>query len=482
MKRRSELGFSLLILLTGCLPFQEPERPATPPTGLRPDQTGLDPLSLVSADGTNRQLIVEALGNCPADSVDIPGEGARVRGGIGGLAVAPNPLGVVPVRPLEVGLQISTQAAPGFTERAAIIVVDDFNGDGGQSGVYFIDQQGGTTPTLAGLQGATTDEELAALEVEVAALETSRQYSHGALVFNHTLALLGAFDPNPELSGVRVFVPKEDAFISLPSVVFSRLGVTALALDTNDFNTADIGPRLQATIRTLAEQRIGRFAVNFSFGLVPCSVLADIDDINNTDDIKASGQPDLTFEDYQQEVLDANGLDAAEFRDDLVNILTTPVGTDPLLTDAETDPEGLGEVEVSYLAASGNYRLPYSLFPGYWSEFVAVSASTATDAQVKDADYSNTGEVLMMGGYYTLTAYDPQTETFVDYPNISIAGTSFAAPVLSVFTALGFTNEPPSCRPDPVSPLAFFKTDPPVTTPLPKLDLPLEVATKRYCL
>ena len=482
MKQIRLLGIGCLVTLIGCVPTFREERP---PQGLRPE-TDQRITKLSSARNRDVPLIDVQAGNCPVNEVDIPGEGYRVKGGIGGLVVGPIPSGVDPVSPLEVGPQISAQAVPG-TEQAAIIVVDDFNGDAEQPGVYFIDQQEGST--LAGLQGATTDEEMAALEVEVAALETNRQYSHGALVFNHTLALLGAFDPNPEPSGIRVFVPKEDAVISLPSVIFSRLGVTVLALDTNNFDTADIGPRLQATIQTLAQQRqrISRFAVNLSFGLVPCSVLADFDDvddtINDTDDIKASGQPDLTFEEYLQEVLATNSLDAAKFRDDLANILTTPVGTDPLLTGAETDPEGLGEVEISYLAASGNYRLPYSLFPGYWSEFVAVSASSATDPQVKDADYSNTGEVLMMGGYYTLTAYDPRTGAFTEYPNISIAGTSFAAPALSVFTALDFTGATPRCMtPDPASPLAFFKTDPPVAVPLPELDLPLEVATKRYCL
>ena len=505
MKRHFGLGFGLLILLTGCLPFQEPNRPVTPPppAGLRPDRTSLDPLALVSADGTKAQLIDETLGNCPANSVDIPGEGSRVRGGIGGLAVAPNPLGITPVSPSKVGPQISAQAVPG-TGQAVIIVVDDFNGNDEQDGVYFIDQQEG--PTLAALQSGAT-------ETEVAALETNGQYSHGALVFNHTLALLHAADlsaadlsatdlsatdssavnqlaavPSLRVFELEVFIPTERLPLVVPTVIFPRLGVTVVALDTNNFSTADIGPRLQATIRTLAEQRISRFAVNFSFGLVPCSVLADINninDINDTDDLRALGQPDLTFEQYQQEVLDANDLDAAAFRGDLANILTTPVGTDPLLTGAETDPERLGAVEISYLAASGNYRLPYSLFPGYWSEFVAVSASNlaATDTPpVLDADYSNMGEVLMPGGYYTLTAYDPDSRNFVSYSNISIAGTSFAAPALSVFTALDFTGATPRCMtPDPASPLAFFKTDPPVAAPLPALDLPLPDALSRYC-
>ena len=473
MKKVVWLGVCLLTVLVGCIPALRPEPELD---GLR-SATKLGVTSLRSSS-LDAPLIDQKAGNCPIHEVDIQGEKARIVGGVGGFAIAPNPSGVIPVSPFDVAPSISAQAAPGLAAQAAIIVVDDFNGNAKQPGVYFIDQQEGST--LAGLQGGKTDEELAALEVEVAALETNGQYSHGALVFNHTLALLGAYDPNPERSGVRVFVPEEDTVISLPTFIFTKLGVTVVALDTQDFNTEVIAPRLQATIRTLAQQSIGRFAVNFSFGLVPCSVLADIDDVN---DIKASRQPDLTFEAYQQEVLTANSLDAAKFRDDLANILTTPVGTDPLLTGAETDPEGLGEVEISYLAASGNYRLPYSLFPGYWSEFVAVSASSATGAQVKDADYSNTGEVLMMGGYYTLTAYDPRTGAFTEYPNISIAGTSFAAPALSVFTALDFTGATPRCMtPNPVSPLAFFKTDPPVAVPLPGLDLPLEVATKRYCL
>ncbi len=466
MKQTVWLGVFLAVTLSSCIPAFQPE---PEPQGLRPDL----PRSAVELRSANRQnttLIDEQAGNCPINEVVVPGEGYHVKGGVGGFAVAPNPPGITPVSPFDVAPQITAQAAPGLAAQAAIIVVDDFNGGEGQDGVFFIDQQEGST--LAGLQGATTEEERAALEAEVAALEANRQYSHGALVFNHTLALLGASDPNPELSGIRVSVTGEDAVISLQSVVFPRLGVTVVALDTNDFDTEGIGPRLQATIRALVEQQgISRFAVNLSFGLVPCSVLTDI---------KASRQPDLTFEDYQQEVLDENRLDA-EFRDDLVNILTTPVGTDPLLTGVDANPEQLNGVDVSYLAAAGNYGLPYSLFPGYWSEFVAVSASATLDAQVKDANYSNTGEVLMMGGYYTLTAYDPRTETFVDYPNIRIAGTSFAAPALSVFTALDFTNEPPGCGPNPVSPLAFFKTDPPVTVPLPELDLPLEGAVNLYC-
>lgn len=480
MKRPLYLGFGLLSLLTGCLPFHKPERPTTPPVGLRPDRTSLDPLTLLSASGT--RLIVEELRNCPANAVDIPGEGSRVKGSIGGLAVAPNPVGTAPSDPSAVGKQIYAEAEPERTAQAAIIVVDDFNGDAEQGSVYFLDQQDGQT--LAGLQGGTT-------EAEIAGLEAARQYSHGALVFNHTLALLNAADrqaagnavgqavlaPSLRRFDLEVFTPTERKPLAVPAALFPRLGVTVAALDTEDFDTKVIGARLSATIQTLAQQQgIRRFAVNLSFGLVPCSVLADFG-------ASRRQQPDLTFESYLQDVLDANSLDANAFRADLTNILTTPVGTDPLLVGEGTDLEQTGAATISYIAAAGNYGLPYSLFPAYWSEFVGVSAQNMASAEpVKDPDYSNTGEVLMPGGYYRLTAYDPRINEFVSYPNLSIAGTSFSAPALSVFTALDFTRATPHClTPDPVSPLAFFKTDPPVPTPLPDLDLPLGNALRRYC-
>lgn len=464
MKQTFWLEAGLLITLTGCAPVIQPE---AQPQGLRP-QAELDVAKMVSANNPDTLLVNEQAGNCPVNEIEIPGEGYRVKGGIGGLAVAPNPVGITPGNPLIVGQQIFDQAAPNLTERAAIIVVDDFNSGPRQPGVYFLDQQEG--PTLADLSGGAT-------EAEVQGLEANRQYAHGALVFNHTLALLSVQDANPELSQIRVPIPEEDAVISIPIVIFTKLNVTVVALDTQDFNTETISGRLQETIRALVQQQnIGRFAVNLSFGLVPCSILADFG---------AANREGMTFEAYQQEVLDANDLDAGTFRQDLVALLTMTVGTDPLVTDVARNRELNGASEISYLAAAGNYALPYALYPGYWSEFVSVSAQNlAGSTPVRDPDYSNLGEVLLPGGYYTLTAYDPVGRGWRDYPNLSVAGTSFAAPVLSVFTALDFTNPAPRCTrrpPDIASPLAFFKTDPPVSLPLPDLDMTLADALGRYC-
>ena len=137
-------------------------------------------------------------------------------------------------------------------------------------------------------------------------------------------------------------------------------------------------------------------------------------------------------------MLAANDGLAERLREELASLLTTPLDNDPLLGLAR---EGLGSsTMITYSAAAGNYRHAWSLAPGYWPEFVSVSAENLSGpAAVKDPAYSNTGEVLLPGGYFELTFYDPASGTWVTYPDISIAGTSFAAPVLSVFIALDFT-------------------------------------------
>ena len=264
---------------------------------------------------------------------------------------------------------------------------------------------------------------------------------------------------------------------------FPNLGITVVAVDTEDFDTDVIAGRIAATLQLLAseqgvkrsEQGVKRFAVNLSFGLVPCSVL---------EDFRANKEEYATFEAYQEAVLKANNLDATQFRGELVSLLTTPVGSDPLRVLAGQDPENFGgATAIAYLAAAGNYRMDRSLYPGYWSGFASTSAENLSGpAGVKDSAYSNTGEVLLPGGFYQLSLYDPATRTWTTAPDISVAGTSFAAPVLSVFTALDYTNFVPRCSfvRGQGTPLAFYDTDQPKRA-VPTLDEPLERAVKTYC-
>ena len=460
------------------------EREKTGEEGLRPAMEELQD-ALERRGGllglSTEQLIDESAGNCPNNEFEIPGQGAHAKGGIGGLAVAPYPTASTPGDATSAAYYIREQAQPDFVVTSAILVVDDFNGDF-SDGVYFPDRDGLENLRMLPEQGP--DERARDQEEMMDELEARGQLSHGALVFNHTLALLSVFDQNVGIRTLRVDTPASgvpSAFEPLDVMLaeFPYLGITVAAVDTEDFDTAVIAGRIAATLRALtADQGVTRFAINLSFGLVPCSV---------REDFRAAKEefPTLTFELYVEEVLKANRIQG--FREQLVSLLTTPIENDPLLAlaedeenlDVELPREREGPIMITYLASAGNYGHDWSLAPGYWSEFVSVSASNLSGIFDKADDYSNRGEVLLPGGFFKLTFYDPANRTWVTYPDISVAGTSFAAPVLSVYTALDFTNGTPRCTPTPLSPLAYFNTDPPVSKPLPKLNELLSTTVSR---
>ena len=406
-------------------------------------------------------LIEEDMGNCPIDEFKVPGEGVRLKGGTGGFLTAFTPM---PGDVYAAGQHVANLASPSFTDRSAILIVDDFDQDL-NPGVYLPDAGGGG--------------------------------SHGALVFNHTLALLSTLNPigNPArqidpftVNEPAPEMPFEFEAFGLPSVTFPKLGVTVAAVDTDDFNTDAIAGRIAATIHALSQGGVSRFAVNLSFGLVPCSVL---------EDFGAAKDEFSTFEAYRDAILRKNGYDphspkVERFRKELTQILTVSVGGAPLRQLSQFGPNAFGKVErIAYLASAGNYKMEDSLYPGRWAEFASVSASVLETRSIKkntpyllktrnkDYTYSNTGEVLLPGGYYQFTRYDAKQGRWVSNPKLGFAGTSFAAPMLSVFTALDYTSHTPRCKVarHGGTPLAFY--DP--ATSAPPLNQPLEDALNVYC-
>ena len=239
---------------------------------------------------------------------------------------------------------------------------------------------------------------------------------------------------------------------------FPNLNLTVAAVDTEDFDTSIIAGRIAATIDTLAQRSISRFAVNLSFGLVPCSVL---------EDFGAVKERYPTLEAYRDAILGKNGYSkVASFREELEQLLVSPVGAKPLQRLAQLDPNDFFEAEaVAYLASAGNYSMGYSLYPGAWPEFASVSASDMSRRPTDPLNYShrdtysNAGEILLPGGYYEFNLYY-HGRGWKPMPGLAFAGTSFAAPVLSVFTALDFTSYAPRCpvTSDYITPLAFHHT------------------------
>ncbi len=396
----------------------------------------IDPSNLIGLSGEEFRLINEDTGNCSIDEIKIPGEGLRAMGGSGGLFTQPFSISTVPDDINIISQEVLNLASPHFDQPTALLVVDDFDGQGlNQPGVYFPDIRG--------------------------------QGPHGSLVYNHTLALLAKIDQsmgkNPKLKlspavkmdsfeihkPARIDLFNEPPFNFEPFsghvTQFPNLNLTVIAIDTEDFDTSIIAGRIAATIQRAADHwNISRFAANMSFGLVPCSVL---------EDFTAVKQMYPTFESYRDALLAKNKLSVTQFHKELTEILTTPVGNDPLQLLAQFNPEAIsGNVDaVAYLASAGNYGMNYSLFPAHWPEFASVSASDLSvdpsrplEISHKDAAYSNSGEILLPGGYYQLNLYYPGGG-WQPIPDIAFAGTSFAAPVLSVFTALDFTSRAPQC-------------------------------------
>ena len=418
-------------------------------------------------DVQTAQLIDEELGNCPINEFEIPGEKLYAKGGVGGLAIAPNPSGNTPAPAAVSAERILEVAEPSFDTSVAILVVDDYNG-----GVFYLDRNS-DEPKVADLDDVELPSDpvtqAAAIEELLDNLELNGQLSHGALVYNHVLQLL---------------LPVADSFVVTSTLsegdtaIFSVEGeaVYVVAVDTEDFNTVVIAERIEEALVTASnEYGLERFAINLSFGLVPCSVL---------EDFEASKKLYPTFETYLEAVAQANSLDLVVFREELTRILTTPVNqaNDPLRVLVQSR-EGLLQQapeldEIIFVAAAGNYALSYALFPAAWPEFIG-SSSYDVVTEVKSS-FSNVGEVMAPGAWFTLS-YVLEPDIVLTEEKVSYAGTSFSAPAVSVFSAFDLMRLTPRCAQNTVIgnlPALAFGTG---AMPTSALDQPLKIAVSAYC-
>jgi hypothetical protein len=83
------------------------------------------------------------------------------------------------------------------------------------------------------------------------------------------------------------------------------------------------------------------------------------------------------------------------------------------------------------IAAAGNFKWKRPFFPAQWPEVLSVSATQGDSTDLWSL--SNNGEISAPGAYFL----------FDD--NVYRAGTSFAAPVVSLMTAIDLTNTLPTC-------------------------------------
>ena len=371
-------------------------------------------------------LVDESLGSCITSDFSLRPQPFRVEGAPFRVEGAPFRVEGAPFRvegadgilkteadsalqPSFVSTYFQTQLNPSFTQ--------DLDSD---AGILVLDNFG---PNIFNLDKTIFEvEEL--LPETLVEFEIEGFTSHGALVMNHI---------NGILDGFGTYTPERTApdAVSWQHDSGSRIVVKAVA--PRDFNTETVAEALQTSLAEMRADGIENIVVNMSFIILPCSIVKDFA-------VKKILLPSF-FEYYRQAVED--NVNTIMRRQGIPFFLRDRVAEEvaDLIVDElkPVDPEGdplrllmLAEPDVLFVGAAGNFGRGVTAYPAVWDEVLSVSAS---DPEEK-ADFSNTGSVMLAGAWFRLI--NPLNLNGHDLPaaNVVYAGTSFAAPGVSVFAAL----------------------------------------------
>lgn len=383
---------------------------------------------------SSNQPLSEEAGNCAAHEIGLPGQGLQAVGAglqavgaVGGLFLGPSASFADRIAaPGDVAWDVAGLTGdPGYYSVVGILLVDDFGGHHDLPAALFD----------AGLS-----------EAQLAALVAGGDVSHGALVLHHLRAMLHeiGYDTEHESS---------NGVTGEPLYVFTTAHGAAIAVQTVDTagrDTAEIVATIRAGfeyISRVGEVEVADFVVNMSFAVVPCAVAADL------------GASQVgTFEEYVTALRLLNGI-GEQYEGQLTSLLTTPLGAedDPLLAylacplpvhnqwksvcDGHSHVDGAKLDSLVHVASAGNLGHEFALYPAAWPTVISVSSQdvTAGGFSTLRSSYANSGEVLAPGAFYELSR--PGGDRTLAY-----AGTSFSAPVVTLFTALDLGG-PRLCSP-----------------------------------
>lgn len=421
------LSYSLLVgvilTVSGCFPtldsviddaFADRASESTSETG---SNVELTPNILTAIQ--SGPLVDESLGSCITSDFSlrpqpfrvkgtpfrVKGTPFRVKGTDGQLTTEAD----TALQPSFVTNYFQTQLDPSFTQTlnndVGILVVDNFG-----SNIFNLDKTMFEVEELL-------PETLVEFEIEGFS-------SHGALVMNHI---------NGIISGFGSYTPERSAD---DTVTWQHKGGSSIVVQgvaPRDFNTETVAEALQLAINDMRAKGINKIVVNMSFIILPCSIVKDFA-------VKKVLIPSF-FEYFRQAVEDnVNSIMRQQgipfFLRDRVAEEVGEIVVDQL---KPVDPEGdplrllmLAEPEVLFVGAAGNFGRGVTAYPAVWDEVLSVSAS---DPEEK-ADFSNTGSVMLAGAWFRLINPLNLNGHNLTNANVVYAGTSFAAPGVSVFAAL----------------------------------------------
>ena len=419
-------------------------------TAAAPESTA----ALVSLGGSGSEF--DDAGNCASNDFSLPGQGLQAVGAglqavgaglqavgaVGGLFLADPALTSDGVgTTATVGGQVRDHVQLGYHGNVAILVVDDFHG------VYDL-------PSVL-LTGADIDYD------DLQALLAGGALSHGSLVFHQLkqLAEAATADGTPY-----------PGTPNASSAKYQWSGGSRLliqAVDAAGLDTDDLALALTAAVDDLPHH-YQRVVVNMSFAIVPCAV---VDDVAST--VGTGAIPN--FEAYVASLLQVNAI-APQDLDELGKLTAQPtaLSSDPFFKflacplpsvaagenrcDGKTDSSYAAVKTLVHVAASGNFGNGYALYPAALPTVISVGSLDVTGAgySTSRSGFSNAATVLAPGALYHLATKDTQEVVY--------GGTSFAAPVVSLFAALDLASYPSQCdagnlRSEPIVPHSLASTE-----------------------
>ena len=391
-------------------------------------------LTSCSQPGFGPQAIFAIPGPAPTCTLDdLVGNpsGLHRSGSVGGVAFASRvgEENVIGVDVLVSTLQGALDLGPGRHD-VAVLVVDDYG-----SAFNGFSRSPGSTPgepvyefgnalfdttfeQIDDLPGNYIDDLTAYLD----SLLRNNQMSHGALVLNHVIDLLAAF---PGVVTLPQGTPQRTDFRR------GQARIAVAGIDVSGLNTPQIRNVVAGTLDTYRAEGFERIVVNMSFVLEPCDVVQRF--------VRQRFDNGITsFDTFQQTIRPPVGITPPDIG----------LGQPPALDAFRGFVEGVADsgAETLFVAAAGNNQRPGPQPPSNWRSVIGVSSgepgSDPGGASLLKSAFSNSGEILARGTWFELTrAGDDLTPS----DDVVVGGTSLAAPLVTVFSALDLSQQSPAC-------------------------------------
>jgi hypothetical protein len=382
-------------------------------------QAAEEPLETLTREPTSGR-------NCTINQFEAREEGFRAMGGTGGMALNYDGSLATPVGlPSIVSGQLNAVDDFAITKDVAILILDDFgqvkvNGVVVKPSNYLLDKalfnytHEGDTPEAIAKNLATF------LEQQIAA----DRAPHGAMVLNHTLAIL------EKMTGMSVLGASRDG--SEVTFKLNNKRIRVKAVETNNFDTLAIRTNLEATINALKSQGFHNFAINMSFSIVPCEMLF--------------GYQTSDYDSLEDYLTALGGEGYGELEEALLDMINL-VNNDPLKDFIDSPPSiFVFGTDIIFVASAGNYSGDFPLAPAVWENVISVASSNVT-SRIRQSSFSNDGEMIAPGAWFTLT--DPLNRNGVGKNAVELvyAGTSFSDTALTIFSALDLGRAVTKCAP-----------------------------------